>query len=200
MYLDPKHAGHGHCLDHSMLVLTAIYECLVWQVLDRQAHVLLTCWFEQRIMICEQKLSETISVCLGLTHFCDQVIAVPEAQCFWQAAPFRRFVEMVRSNSQDFEAQGRVLRLKQYISADVRPAAINAILEALAVNTLVEVLYIQNFEKVSAYLATALTAVDIITISQGCEACIMACSHQAHTMYSCSSCTSTVAASNLIAA
>jgi len=66
-----------------------------------------------------------------------------------QAAPFRRFVEMVRSNSHDFEAQGRVLRLKQYISADVRPAAINAILEALAVNTLVEVLYIQNFEQVS---------------------------------------------------
>lgn len=63
-----------------------------------------------------------------------------------EAAPFRRFVEMVRSNSHDFEAQGRVLRLKQYISADVRPAAINAILEALAVNTLVEVLYIQNFE------------------------------------------------------
>jgi len=65
-----------------------------------------------------------------------------------QAAPFRRFVEMVRSNSHDFEAQGRVLRLKHYISADVRPAAINAILEALAVNTLVEVLYIQNFEQV----------------------------------------------------
>ncbi|KAL0018231.1 hypothetical protein WJX79_000585, partial [Trebouxia sp. C0005] len=64
-----------------------------------------------------------------------------------EAAPFRRFVEMVRSNSHDFEAEGRVLRLKQYISADVRPAAINAILEALAVNTLVEVLYIQNFEQ-----------------------------------------------------
>lgn len=57
---------------------------------------------------------------------------------------------MVRSNSHEFEAQGRVLRLKQYISADVRPAAINAILEALAVNTLVEVLYIQNFEQVPA--------------------------------------------------
>lgn len=68
-----------------------------------------------------------------------------------QAAPFRRFVEMVRNNSHDFEAQGRVLRLKQYISADVRPAAINAILEALAVNTLVEVLYIQNFEQVNAW-------------------------------------------------
>lgn len=56
---------------------------------------------------------------------------------------------MVRSNSRDFEAQGRVLRLKQYINSDVRPAAINAILEALAVNTLVEVLYIQNFEQVT---------------------------------------------------
>ena len=58
---------------------------------------------------------------------------------------------MVRSNSHEFEAQGRVLRLKQYISADVRPAAINAILEALAVNTLVEVLYIQNFEQVQDF-------------------------------------------------
>lgn len=56
---------------------------------------------------------------------------------------------MVRSNSHDFEGQGRVLRLKQYVNSDVRPAAINAILEALAVNTLVEVLYIQNFEQVS---------------------------------------------------
>lgn len=71
-----------------------------------------------------------------------------------QAAPFRRFVDMVRSNSPEFEAQGRVLRLKQYISADVRPAAINAILEALAVNTLVEVLYIQNFEQVRACCAS----------------------------------------------
>lgn len=69
-----------------------------------------------------------------------------------QAEPFRRFVDMVRSNSPEFEAQGRVLRLKQYISADVRPAAINAILEALAVNTLVEVLYIQNFEQVRSPL------------------------------------------------
>ena len=60
---------------------------------------------------------------------------------------------MVRSNSPEFEAQGRVLRLKQYISADVRPAAINAILEALAVNTLVEVLYIQNFEQVCNLLS-----------------------------------------------
>ena len=58
---------------------------------------------------------------------------------------------MVRSNSHEFEAQGRVLRLKQYISADVRPAAMNAILEALAVNTLVEVLYIQNFEQVQEF-------------------------------------------------
>ena len=76
-----------------------------------------------------------------------------------QAAPFRRFVDMVRSNSPEFEAQGRVLRLKQYISADVRPAAINAILEALAVNTLVEVLYIQNFEQVQSNGRSAVAAI-----------------------------------------
>ena len=87
---------------------------------------------------------------------------------------------MVRSNSHDFEAQGRVLRLKQYISADVRPAAINAILEALTVNTLVEVLYIQNFEKVSASLAIALVARErgrlrqIITVPCGCNICTQA--------------------------
>ena len=61
-----------------------------------------------------------------------------------------RLCNMIRADSREFQADGRVLRLKQYISSDVRPAHIDAILDALAANTRVEVLYIQNFEWVSA--------------------------------------------------
>ena len=57
-----------------------------------------------------------------------------------------RLCALIRANSRAFQANGRVLRLKQYISSDVRPAHIDAILDALAANTRVEVLYIQNFE------------------------------------------------------
>lgn len=61
---------------------------------------------------------------------------------------------MIRANSREFQADGRVLRLKQYVSSDVRPSHIDAILDALAANTRVEVLYIQNFEWVSMSLAS----------------------------------------------
>lgn len=66
-----------------------------------------------------------------------------------------RLCEMLRGNSHDFQAAGRVLRLKQYVSADIKPPHIEAILDALAVNTRVEVLYIQNFEWVSTALPSA---------------------------------------------
>lgn len=42
-----------------------------------------------------------------------------------------------------------MLRLKQYVASDLLPPHMDAILDALAVNTRVEVLYIQNFERVS---------------------------------------------------
>ena len=64
----------------------------------------------------------------------------------------RRLCDMLRANSRDFQADGRVLRMKQYVSADIKPPHIDAILDALADNTRVEVLYIQNFEWVSAHL------------------------------------------------
>ncbi|CAL5226309.1 g9154 [Coccomyxa viridis] len=51
-----------------------------------------------------------------------------------------------REDSRDFEADGRVLRLKQYVPSDLLPGHMDAILDALAANTRVEVLYIQNFE------------------------------------------------------
>ena len=60
----------------------------------------------------------------------------------------RYLVHAIRSNSQEFEACGRVLRLKQYLGINVRPPVMDAILTALEENTLVEALYIQNFEEV----------------------------------------------------
>lgn len=39
-----------------------------------------------------------------------------------------------------------MLRLKQYVPSDLLPGHMDAILDALAANTHVEVLYIQNFE------------------------------------------------------
>lgn len=60
---------------------------------------------------------------------------------------------MLRADSREFQAGGRVLRLKQYVSADIKPPHINAILDALAANTRVEVLYIQNFEWVRSIVS-----------------------------------------------
>ena len=55
---------------------------------------------------------------------------------------------MLRADSRAFQAGGRVLRLKQYLPADCRPPAIDAVLDALGANRRVQVLYIQNFELV----------------------------------------------------
>ena len=60
----------------------------------------------------------------------------------------RYLVNAIEKNSTEFEADGRVLRLKQYLGINVRPPVIDAILTALKKNTLVEALYIQNFEEV----------------------------------------------------
>ena len=57
-------------------------------------------------------------------------------------------VDAIKNNSKEFEAQGRVLRLKQYLGINARPPVMNAVLDALMENTLVEALYIQNFEDV----------------------------------------------------
>ena len=69
-----------------------------------------------------------------------------------QNSRFKGFCDMIRANSEEFEAQGRVLRLKQFIRADAKQAQIDAILDALEDNTRVEALYIQNFEMVSIAL------------------------------------------------
>ena len=53
----------------------------------------------------------------------------------------------LRRNTREFDAEGRVLRLKRFIPADCRPQVIDAVLDALTANTRVEVLYIQNFEQ-----------------------------------------------------
>lgn len=61
-------------------------------------------------------------------------------------ASVRAFLASLRSNTNDGEAGGRVLWLKHHVSADAGPAVIDAVLDALAENTLVQVLYIHNFE------------------------------------------------------
>ena len=62
---------------------------------------------------------------------------------------FRALITSLRANRSDVgECSGRVLRLKPTLSADARPAQLDAVLDALMVNWRVEVLYIQNFERV----------------------------------------------------
>ena len=55
-------------------------------------------------------------------------------------------MEMIRGNSREFEAGGRVLRLKQYMAADANCAMMEEVIAALSANTRVGALYIQNFE------------------------------------------------------
>ncbi|KAK9821293.1 hypothetical protein WJX81_001784 [Elliptochloris bilobata] len=62
-------------------------------------------------------------------------------------ASLRCLVAAIREDSTEFEAGGRVLRLKQYIAAGVGAAALDAIIDALSANSRVEALYIQNFER-----------------------------------------------------
>ena len=57
-------------------------------------------------------------------------------------------VNAIENNSEEFEAQGRVLRLKQYIGINARQPVIDAVLDAMMKNKRVEALYIQNFEDV----------------------------------------------------
>ncbi|PSC70796.1 chlorophyll b reductase [Micractinium conductrix] len=76
--------------------------------------------------------------------------AAPDTAAFnpaQQSASFRRFLAMIRGDSHEFEAQGRVLRLRQYLRPDVGPRVLEAVFEALESNTRVEALYCQNFEQ-----------------------------------------------------
>lgn len=60
---------------------------------------------------------------------------------------FRLLIELILGNSTAFEAQGRILRIKNYIPCDASPLEIDLILAALRKNSRIEVLYIQNFER-----------------------------------------------------
>jgi hypothetical protein len=72
---------------------------------------------------------------------------------------FQEFLQHLRDSSTSIgQAEGRVLRLKQYISADARPQVIDAVLDALEENRVVEALYIQNFEKVGGHPCMCLLA------------------------------------------
>ncbi|CAG9461207.1 unnamed protein product [Pedinophyceae sp. YPF-701] len=59
---------------------------------------------------------------------------------------FQDLIHKIETNSREFQADGKILRLKQYIPSEVRSAEINRILDALWLNDRIEVLYIQNFE------------------------------------------------------
>ena len=72
-------------------------------------------------------------------------------------------------NSTEFEAGGRVLRLKQYLGITARPPVINAVLDALMKNTRVEALYIQNFEDVRPIESADLKAAGCATRKLPCS-------------------------------
>ena len=61
---------------------------------------------------------------------------------------FREFLRRLRTSDPTLGVEnGRVLRLKQFVPSDIGPRIIEQIIDALADNTTVEALYIQNFEK-----------------------------------------------------
>ena len=68
----------------------------------------------------------------------------PSGPPFSSSPAFSRFLAMLRSGSPEFEAEGRVLRLRRYLRADVPPAVLDAVLDALsAPGCRVEALYVQ---------------------------------------------------------
>jgi hypothetical protein len=65
---------------------------------------------------------------------------------------FREFINRLCLNDPSLGTlHGRVLRLKDFVSPDASPAQLDMIIECLKQNVRVEVLYIQNFEKVTSF-------------------------------------------------
>jgi len=62
-------------------------------------------------------------------------------------AKFVEFLEMVKSNSTAFHCDGKILRLKRFIPPGAGSLMLDLVIDALAYNTRVEILYIQNFER-----------------------------------------------------
>jgi hypothetical protein len=62
---------------------------------------------------------------------------------------FRDFIgQLILNDPRIGTLNGRVLRLKDYLSPDASSAQLDMVLDALKENVRLEVLYIQNFEKV----------------------------------------------------
>lgn len=62
---------------------------------------------------------------------------------------FREFINSLIVNDPSLGTlNGRVLRVKNYVSPDASPAQMDMVIECLKHNVRIEVLYIQNFEKV----------------------------------------------------
>ena len=61
---------------------------------------------------------------------------------------FVEFIDRLRTSDKTLgDCGGRILRLKRYLPSDVGPKIVDLVIEALSLNTNVEALYIQNFEK-----------------------------------------------------
>lgn len=65
---------------------------------------------------------------------------------------FREFINRLIVNDPSLGTlNGRLLRVKDYVSPDASPAQLDMVIECLKQNVRVEVLYIQNFEKVCVF-------------------------------------------------
>jgi hypothetical protein len=78
----------------------------------------------------------------------------PGGNAYVDNPKFRDFIDKLRSNDWQLgDLHGRILKLKRYVSPDASPAQLDMIIECLKLNVRVEVLYIQNFEKVTVPLS-----------------------------------------------
>ncbi len=81
-----------------------------------------------------------------ITHYTSHI--TQNISTITQSVDVQNLLKAIRANSTEFEAQGRVLRVKQHIHADAGPLVVDALLDALMENTRIEALYVQNLEQV----------------------------------------------------
>ena len=92
--------------------------------------------------------SSVCNVLTLLTEFAGRRTRVPGGDPM-EDVHFKAYIDSIRASSAEVgECSGRVLRLKPFLSPDTSSARLDHVLNALLYNWRVEVLYIQNFEKV----------------------------------------------------
>jgi hypothetical protein len=78
---------------------------------------------------------------------------------------FREFINRLILNDPSLGTlHGRVLRLKDYVSPDASTSQLDMVIECLKQNVRVEVLYIQNFEKVPPPCFHSLVCVYVVAL------------------------------------